>query len=272
MEAKSILIVEDEVNLAQTLSRAIRLGMNEIKTIKLAETGEEALALLEKNNFDIVLTDFRLPGISGLDVIGHIAQKTSKTRFILMTGYGSDEVEAAAKRVANAYLTKPFDMVDLIALLQTMLHDQRIQDFDPAVDNGKASPQAPFSEFVNILIMEDDMGLQRIYSKALGKGEYVLKQASNLQEARNHLDQGVYQILICDIHLGRERGTDILEEYKDKLAQDNTQIIMASAYGGYRQIATEMGAEFFLEKPISLSTLITLVERIASTIKSQVAS
>ena len=80
--------------------------------------------------------------------------------------------------------------------------------------------------------------------------------------AKELLDRNEYDIFICDIHMGRERGTDLLSDYSEKLDKAKTQVVMCSAYGQYRYLTEEMGADYFLEKPISLGTLLTLVSRL----------
>ena len=79
---------------------------------------------------------------------------------------------------------------------------------------------------------------------------------------RELLNENEYDIFICDIHMGRERGTDLLSEFSDRLDEANTQVVMCSAYGQYRYLREEMGADYFLEQPISLGTLLTLVSRL----------
>jgi DNA-binding response OmpR family regulator len=199
-----------------------------------------------------------LPGKDGLEFISHIRKTQPDTRTILITGYGSEEVEAQATQISDGYLPKPFDMLDLLVLVQKVINPKKISDSQGASKgtNGHHNKQR------RILIMEDDPGLRRIYSKALKKTNYDLHQAATVQEARDLLDENDYDIFICDIHMGRERGTDLLTEKGDRLAANGTQIIMVSAYGQYRSLTEEMGADFFLEKPISLGTLITLINRL----------
>ena len=69
--------------------------------------------------------------------------------------------------------------------------------------------------------------------------------------------------------MGRQRGTDLLSEFRENLKEANTQVVMCSAYGQYRYLTEEMGADYFLEKPISLGTLLTLVNRLMGHQKAQ---
>ncbi|MBN2502670.1 MAG: response regulator [Anaerolineales bacterium] len=258
MTTKNLLIVEDEHNLARTLAQALRLGSEGKFKVDLCENAEEAFELVETNDYDLVISDLRLPGQSGLDLLSFIKRKQGETRTILMTGFGSDEVENQATQISDGYLTKPFDMLDLLVMVQKIIQPAGSRKATVEEEaNGSGNAKAR-----RILIMEDDVGLRRIYQKALKKTEYELHLAGTVQEAREMLNENEYEIFICDIHMGRERGTDLLTEQSDRLAKIGTQVIMVSAYGQYRTLTEEMGADFFLEKPISLGTLITLISRL----------
>jgi DNA-binding NtrC family response regulator len=253
-----ILIVEDERNLARTLAQALRLGSENKFAVEVCESSEDAVLLLHANHYDVLISDLRLPGADGLSLITHAKSKYPEMHTILMTGYGSDEVETKADALTEGYLTKPFDMLDLLLMVQKVVDPRQRKQ------NGGALKRKDLKEANNkrILIMEDDLGLRRIYTKALKKSHYQVDEAPTIQMARELLKNNEYDIFICDIHMGRERGTDLLAEFSEKLDETNTQVVMCSAYGQYRYLTEEMGADYFLEKPISLGTLLTLINRL----------
>jgi DNA-binding response OmpR family regulator len=113
-----------------------------------------------------------------------------------------------------------------------------------------------------ILIMEDNPDLRHLYSKALRKSGYEVHPAATLQEARACLESGRFDVFLCDIQVGSERGTDLLLEQRSLLSQSDTQVVILSAYPRYRPITDEMGVDFYLEKPIALDTLLTMVKRL----------
>ncbi len=261
MENTKILIVEDEANLARTLAQALRIGSNGIYKVDTVETGEAALQKLDAQHYDVVISDLRLPGIDGLDLIIQTKRKNPDMHFILMTGFGSEQVEDQATQLTDGYLTKPFDMLDLLIMVQKVIEPGK---------NGKTITSEDIKAGAGerrILIMEDDPGLRRIYTKALGKSNYTIDMAPTMQEAREFITTKQYEVFICDIHMGRERGTDLLTEQREILDKNGTQIVMVSAYGQYRTLTEEMGADFFLEKPISLGTLLTLIGRLMNNTK-----
>ena len=116
--------------------------------------------------------------------------------------------------------------------------------------------------FGRILIMDDDTGLRRIYKKVLTRANYDVIEAGSVQNARDLLKLFCFDIFICDIHMGRERGNDLIKEFRHILTKNGTLVVMCSAYGQYRMRIEELGADYFLEKPISLGTLLTLIDRL----------
>jgi len=111
---KRILVVDDEESVVFFLGENLaELGPGyEVET---ARSGEEALAKIARQPFDLVITDLRMPGVDGLELLKTLHATQPDTRLILMTAYGSDRVEAEARRLAvYRYITKPFRIEDLV--------------------------------------------------------------------------------------------------------------------------------------------------------------
>ncbi len=121
MIAKHILIVDDEPNVATSLGRMLE-HLDQSCQVSIAHSGEEALEVLDRSPVNLLITDLRMPGISGLDLIRWVRTSSPQTRTILITAYGSDEVEAEARRLeAYCYVTKPFDVGDFAQTAQEAL-------------------------------------------------------------------------------------------------------------------------------------------------------
>ena len=104
-----LLVVDDEKNIRDALGRF--LGSRDHQ-IAIAESGREALALIERNGaFDLVLSDWRMAEMNGLELLTEIKAKYSTTIVILMTAYGTvQNAVAAMKAGAYDYVTKPFSL------------------------------------------------------------------------------------------------------------------------------------------------------------------
>jgi len=119
----SVLVVDDEPQIC----RALREGLEaEGYAVDTAESGEAALAGLERSLPDFVVLDLALPGISGLEVCGAIRRRTTAPILILSVRSRESDKVAALDLGADDYLTKPFGMDELLA--RARAHLRRWQD------------------------------------------------------------------------------------------------------------------------------------------------
>ncbi|MEA3209432.1 MAG: two-component system, NtrC family, nitrogen regulation response regulator GlnG [Chthoniobacter sp.] len=120
----TILLVEDDPGAAESLQRVLE---DEGHTVIAAQTGEKGLALAGKERCDAVLTDLRLPGLSGLDLVKQLHTARPRLPIILMTAHGTTEVAIDATRHgAFDYLLKPFEMPALLDAIQKALAASRL--------------------------------------------------------------------------------------------------------------------------------------------------
>jgi len=127
-----VLVVDDEKEIRAFLNKALsRFGGFHVE---LAESGEEALHKLEKEPFDLVLTDLTMPKMDGLRLIAEIAKLKPETLTIMMTGHGSiDSALEAMKLGASDYIMKPLNLDEMILRLRKVLEERqrfvRLKDF-----------------------------------------------------------------------------------------------------------------------------------------------
>lgn len=120
MAAKRILVVEDDDHVAQGLLWALKLSGFEAEG---CDSAEAALGRLTSSRFDLVVSDLRLPGMSGQALLERIAGCHPHIRTILITGFGSAEVQAWAAEHASAYLAKPFSAGQLVQTIDRIFAD-----------------------------------------------------------------------------------------------------------------------------------------------------
>ena len=110
-----ILLVEDDSSLAASLERVLALAGYGVTVATSGEVGRERAS---ENCFVAVVTDFKLPGLSGLDLVKQIHATNGRVPIILMTAHGTAELAIEAiKWGAYDYLLKPFEMPDLLAMI-----------------------------------------------------------------------------------------------------------------------------------------------------------
>jgi two-component system response regulator AtoC len=113
VESMKILVVDDEA----LVRDIIRKGLSQMGgfNVEVAQSGLEAIEKIEKDVFDLVLTDLKMPGMDGLELLKTIKGTRPEVMVILMTAYGSIETAVEAMRIgANDYITKPVDLNELL--------------------------------------------------------------------------------------------------------------------------------------------------------------
>lgn len=114
-----LLIVEDDAELANQVADWLR---DQGYQIEKASTGEDALQLLSNFKYDVLLLDWTLPGISGLEVLKQHRQAGGMSLALFITGKGDIESKEKGLGIgADDYLVKPFDMRELSARLKTIM-------------------------------------------------------------------------------------------------------------------------------------------------------
>lgn len=130
---KHVLIVDDEETLTWSLGKSLAVD-RETYDVTIANSGEDALPLLNKTTYDVVVLDIRLPGMNGLDVLMKIKEKSPSTKVIMMTAYGSSEIKAKAKaRGSLFYIEKPFEIDQMRELIFKALKEGSSKGFDGSV-------------------------------------------------------------------------------------------------------------------------------------------
>lgn len=119
MNKGKILVVEDEKKIARVLSLELEYEGYEVK---VKDTGMSGLQALEEESFDLVLLDVMLPELSGLEVLRRVRKTNTATPIILITARGSVPDKVSGLDLgANDYITKPFDIEELLARIRAQL-------------------------------------------------------------------------------------------------------------------------------------------------------
>lgn len=111
---KSVLLVDDEKNFLLSLAEMLKDSEDEF-SIKTAENGKEAAAIIDEGKIDLVVTDLNMPEMDGFELMAHISQVNSEMPVIAMTAYGTPEMESRLRNMgAFQYIEKPIDFDSLL--------------------------------------------------------------------------------------------------------------------------------------------------------------
>jgi DNA-binding NtrC family response regulator len=119
MQGNSVLIVDDEPIVRESIRDWLRDAGYQVAT---AETGEEALEMIEKQDFSVMVLDIRMPGKTGMKVLTEVKALRPGIKSIIITAYPSAEFETEARKLGVIdYLIKPIAPEDLERLIRETL-------------------------------------------------------------------------------------------------------------------------------------------------------
>ena len=116
---RSLLIVDDEKLVRWTIQQS--MGQENYRVVS-ASNGEEALAKLSNEHFDVIITDLVMPGINGIAVTQKAKEFNPSTQVIMMTAYGSSLDQEEARKAGVAYfINKPFQISEVKTLVSELM-------------------------------------------------------------------------------------------------------------------------------------------------------
>ena len=133
MAKNRILVVDDDEGIALFLKQSLHELAPEYD-VQTARAAREALAAMSRQPFDLLVTDLRMPGIDGLELMRRVRERYPRMRLILITGYGDERVEAQAYQIgACRYFNKPFRVEELLTAIRQALAPARAPGRDALV-------------------------------------------------------------------------------------------------------------------------------------------
>src|SRR6202047_1941926 len=150
-EKPSILIVEDEAKMRRLLELQLAEEGFRAQTAADAETG---LKLINKESFDLVVTDFRLPGMSALEFLQAVKRTNANLPIIIMTAHGTVESAVEAMKVgASDYVLKPFSLAELMLVIRKELGTHQLREENRSLREALGKRY----EYKNIVAQSDKM-------------------------------------------------------------------------------------------------------------------
>lgn len=131
-----ILVVDDETSVLTTLQAILQ---QEGYSVDAAPGGAQALAAIQARHYDLVLTDLKMPGVDGLQVLAQVRKHSPETVTIMMTGYASlDSAIEAVQLGAYEYLLKPTEVPQLKLAVKRSLERKRLSEIDTLYNSSLA--------------------------------------------------------------------------------------------------------------------------------------
>jgi DNA-binding NtrC family response regulator len=184
-----ILVAEDDDIVRITVVDHLRLNGWQADE---AANGKTALELVQKNNYDVVLSDIRMPGMGGEQLLAEIKQVSPATEVILMTAHGStDDAVNCLKKGAADYILKPFNLDDLTFRIQRLVNILAIKARCASLENccGQRQPligsSAPMQQLLSLISQVSQTSSTVLIQGESGTGKELVAAAIHYESRRS---------------------------------------------------------------------------------------
>jgi len=228
---KTILFVDDDPNLLRGLKRGLHSLRNQWQML-YADSGKEALSLLETTTIDILVSDYRMPEMNGYELLQQCRKKHPHIIRVMLTGQPDRETYAESISLCHYFLWKPLDIVAFTQLLDRLTKLDSILTNEPLkrLIHGLTTlptlpgtyhqlvallddPDADFNNLVGLIRDDAVLTLQilkLVNSSAIG----LVRHISDLQEAVNYLGLNTLRSLVLAHHIFSSFTPELTLEFK----------------------------------------------------------
>jgi CheY-like chemotaxis protein len=253
-----VLVVDDEVVVLTVLREALRRGGY---TVTTAASAEEAIDLLRRRRFDLVLTDKNLPGASGLEVLRVARGIVPPPAVVLITGYSSyDSAKEALDIGAHDYIEKPIRDLDNLRFRIRRALSRRDEQLSRTQPPRQASAQA------KVLLVEVAGDRRRLMAEFLGRS-FTVTAVADGDEALRLLQTERFEVVLADRNLPGMSGLRVIEQAQRLLP--HCASVLYTAYPSFATVqeAFDLGVDAFLVRPSD--DLRSLAEKITNALQGR---
>ena len=215
---KRILFVDDDAKLVGIYARVLQSESNHWEA-RSATSGNQALEMMNAAPFDVVITDLRMPGMSGAELIAAVRDQHPRTSRIILSGIADQEEVARCLGTTHQFVPKPVDMETLLSTvsricgLDNFLMDEKLKALVGRMDalpsfpslymevmSELAAPEPSITRIAEIVARDPAMTAQMLHmvnSAAFG----LARKISNPLEAIQHLGTGTVRSLVLSVHV-----------------------------------------------------------------------
>src|SRR2546426_8268703 len=234
MTALHVLIVDDDPALLQALPEALRLRMDGV-TVDVADSAAAALERIAARDYDVIVTDIKMPGMDGLALMAEIRRRQPDTPTLMITGHGEHALAILALRGgAYDFIQKPIDRDSFVASLYRAIRAhaliRRVKDRQSALERCASEleqiAEKLWREQAPVLIVGDDPALLQALPQALRlrMSGLTVEAADSAAAALERIAARDYDVIVTDIKMPGMDGLALMAEIRRR--QPDTPTLM----------------------------------------------
>lgn len=215
-EAKKVLVVDDAVQITKTLTDVLGVAGY---SVRAAPSGERALQIMESANFDLVITDLKMTGMSGMDLAQQVFQRWAGIPVVILSGYGDlDSVIGALRSGVTDFIKKPFSADEVLSVVDRAIGKNRAIASAAATLSAKGERPPRLYNFPAREMEQLDAALTRLRTQAGAETAMLIEAAGYIIAAKgltSDVDQDALTTLIINIRTNASSLATMLGEQQD---------------------------------------------------------
>jgi DNA-binding response OmpR family regulator len=216
--AGSVLVVDDAPQICKALSDVLTTSGYEVRT---APSGERALQIMDSTEFDLIITDLKMSGMSGMDLIEAVKQRAPNMSIVILSGFGDmDDVIKAMRAGIADYLKKPFSIDEVLEVVKREVRKTQARAAAPTAPVAAASATgsagtvpAPKSARVYIFSRPDldkiELALTKLRAQTTAESVLLIEEAGYVIAAKGMVADKDVQALSSLIIGGRSMSDQL---------------------------------------------------------------
>ena len=208
-----ILCVDDEPGIVRALDWLLRRNFD----VTTATSGDAAIALIQQNDFDVIISDQRMPGMTGVELLKTARQLAPRTMRILLTGYSDLQAVLASVNEGEVFrfINKPWNVDELPDVVAQAVGLARTAPVAPA-DPEKSVAQDPEAASEPVLLIDADDRVHEAFTEAMADEGVKVLHAATLVEAVTILDGTEVGVIVSDTKVGSLDATRLIRMLKSR--------------------------------------------------------
>lgn len=241
---RNILVVDDDINLRELLLDTLNsIGYR----AEAASDGFEALERLQKTDFDLVISDVKMPGMDGVTLLKKIRRHHPDMPVLFITGVVAPEIIGQAS--PDGFLAKPFRISHMEQLIEDALVGRKEQSARP---------------INKVMIVDDDDLFREMLTETLNYNGFTPYAVEGGPQALRELKNGPVDAVIADIKMPEMDGLTLARRLKDQYPE--LPVILITAYLSRDEMDSqvrEAGVDGFLQKPFDTERIVELLRSLS---------
>jgi DNA-binding response OmpR family regulator len=215
-EGNKVLVVDDAVQITQTLTDV--LGISGY-SVRAAPSGERALQIMETADFDLVITDLKMTGMSGMDLAQIVFKQWPGVPVIILSGYGDlDSVIGALRSGITDFIKKPFSADEVISVVDRAIGKNRARVSSVSAQIAKGERPPRMYNFSARELEQIDTTLMRLRTQSTAETAMLIEEAGYTIASKglaNEADRDALTILVINIRSNASALASMLGEQQD---------------------------------------------------------